>query len=105
MQLVIKKEVLENIKVEYLQLRDPKCKPKENATHVILTTPLIGCGTTVRHTSKAVVYSNTVAETSPRGMITRINRIDIPFSCYYANEGITSTLGILPKLVSIECGS
>lgn len=102
MKLVLKKEILGTVEISYLQLRDPNCTARENSTHVILTASLIGCGTTIRHTSKAVVYSNAVTEAKPKGMITRMGKVNIPFSCYYANQGISSTLGILPKLVSIQ---
>jgi hypothetical protein len=100
MRILIKMKLLEDMKPNSLRLSDPNCHASSNGTHFLLVAPLIKCGTTVRHTSKAVVYSNAVLEKESKGMITRLSDISVPFSCYYSKEGITSTLGLLPVVVS-----
>lgn len=100
MRILIKTKLLEDMNANSLRLRDPSCHASSNGTHFLLVAPLMKCGTTVRHTSKAVIYSNAVLEKEAEGMITRLSDLSVPFSCFYSKEGVTSTLGLLPIVVS-----
>ncbi|EDO48965.1 predicted protein [Nematostella vectensis] len=99
MVLAIDKKILEDVDIRWLRLRDPSCNATTNRTHVILRAPLIGCGTTTTYSNDVIVYSNAVQEEPAVGPILRTADIDIPFKCFYAAEGIASTLGLLPVKV------
>ncbi|KAK3750401.1 hypothetical protein QZH41_005560 [Actinostola sp. cb2023] len=86
-----------------LSLQNTSCRATSNETHYSLKAPLVGCGTEIKFTPEAVVYTNMVKEyRSADGMITRIQDIRIPFSCFYTKEGVTSTFGVLPTKVAID---
>lgn len=100
MTITVPKYLLRNLKGEFLRLQDPHCRANENATHYSLTTEHTKCGTTSRHISHYVVYSNKVLEmpTNPHHLITRVGpgEVTIPFCCYYGNQGIVHAVGFQP---------
>ncbi len=92
MSISLLKSLLASIDRDNLQLLDPNCSATENSTHFILTTTLIGCGTTSNHTEKSVVYSNRVRHVLPTtAVITRAPEVKISFSCHYSKHGSVST--------------
>ena len=109
MTIIIPKSVLLGIDREHLRLLDTTCKATETSTHFSLTTPLTGCKTTRRHTPTAVVYSNAVLEIPVNydDVVTRVREVEIPFSCFYSQNGMVSTVGWKPsnrKLVFSDRG-
>lgn len=82
-----------------VNLVNPKCKPKRNATHFIFSTGLTECGTLMTQTPEAFVYKNVIRErpADPDDMITRLHHVDIPFRCFYARNGATSALALQPS--------
>ncbi|KAL9968115.1 hypothetical protein ACROYT_G026447 [Oculina patagonica] len=92
MSISLPKSLLASIDRDNLQLLDPNCSATENSTHFVLTTTLIGCGTTSNHTEKSVVYSNRVRHVPPTtAVITRAPEVKIYFSCHYSKHGLVST--------------
>lgn len=100
MYIDLDKKVLNGYKASELSLTNTSCRAASNKTHFVLMSPLVGCGTVAQFTKEAVVYSNIVKEYRKNNMITRIQDIKIPFSCFYTKEGVTSTFGLLPTRVS-----
>ena len=98
MSISLPKALLATVAREDLRLLDSNCTATENATHFVLTTSLIGCGTFNRHTDSSVIYSNKVRQVySETVIITRAPEIQISFSCHYARHGLVSTGAIRGK--------
>ena len=99
MTIVIPKSLLRGIDREHLRLLDTTCKATESVTHFSLTTPLIGCNTSSRHTPTAVVYSNAVLEipVAAKDVVSRVREIEIDFSCFYSKYGMVSSIGWKPS--------
>jgi len=92
MSISLSKAVLLGVNREELGLMDSNCTATDNGTHFVLTTTLIGCGTSSRHTNKSVVYSNMVRLVlSPTAIITRAPNVKISFSCHYSKYAAVST--------------
>lgn len=92
MSISLPKSLLVSIDRENLQLLDPNCSATENSTHFVLTTTLIGCGTSSSHTENSLVYSNRVRHVPPvTAVITRTPEVQISFSCHYSKYGFVST--------------
>ena len=110
MSINIPKPILKGMDREHIRLLDPSCKATETPTHFNLKTPLTGCSSTRRYTKSAIVYSNKVLEIPLKNedITTRVREIEIPFSCYYANYGVATAVGLKPrsrKLVFSEKGN
>lgn len=89
MTVQVNKMVIAGFRLNDLRLLDPDCQPTkaENITHVTITTPLTGCGTTVEHTSDHVIYKNAVKDGYARNaVIGRLQALEIPFECVYLNH-------------------
>lgn len=101
MDVTIPKKALRDLQGDYLRLLDPSCKASENETHYSFSTALDGCGTTRRSTKDFLVYSNKVQEKPVKqsGLITRVGKdeFNIPFCCYYLNNGIITAVGYEPE--------
>ena len=101
-QVTVPKTALRDLQGDFLTLLDPTCDVIETPTHYIFNTALDKCGTTRRSTSDFIVYSNKIMERNapPGSIITRIGQdeFDIPFCCYYLNNGIVSAVGIKPEV-------
>ena len=95
MTVIIPKSLLRGLDREHLRLLDTTCKATETSTHFSLTTPLSGCKTTRRQTPTDIVYSNAVLEIPIDfdDVVTRVRKIEIPFSCFYSNDGMVSSVG------------
>lgn len=92
MSISLPKSLLVSINRENLQLLDPDCTAMENSTHFVLTTALIGCGTSSSQTENSLVYSNRVRHFPPvTAVITRAPEVQISFSCHYSKYGFVST--------------
>ncbi|XP_020611543.1 uncharacterized protein LOC110050020 [Orbicella faveolata] len=92
MSISLPKSLLVSIDRENLQLLDPTCTATENSTHFVLTTTLIGCGTSSSQTENSLVYSNRVRHVPPgTAVITRAPEVQISFSCHYSKYGFVST--------------
>lgn len=92
MSVSLPKSLLVGIDRENLQLLDPNCTATENSTHFILTTTLVGCGTTSSQTENSLVFSNRVRHVPPMtAVITRAPEVEISFSCHYSKYGFVST--------------
>ena len=101
-QVTVPKTALRDLQGDFLSLLDPTCKVVETPTHYIFDTALDKCGTKRRSTPNFIAYSNRIVEktASPGSIITRVGKdeFDIPFCCYYLNNGITSSVGIKPEV-------
>lgn len=105
MSIFLSKSLLLGVNRQNLRLLDSNCTAKDNGTHFFLTTTLIGCSTSSRHTNDSVVYSNIVRQVfSPTTVITRAPEIRISFSCHYSKHGIVST-GSLTRRKRAKIGS
>ena len=92
MSISLPKALLATVAQEDFRLLDSNFTATENATHFVLTTSLIGCGTFNRHTDSSVIYSNKVRQVySETVIITRAPEIQISFSCHYSRHGLVST--------------
>lgn len=104
MSIFLPKSSLLGVNRQNLRLLDSNCRAKDNRTHFFLTTTLIGCSTSSRHTNDSVVYSNTVRQVfSPTTVITRTPEVKISFSCHYSKHGIVST-GALTRRKGAKMG-
>ena len=92
MSISLSKSSLLGVDREDLRLLDSNCTATDNNTHFVLTTTLIGCSTSSRHTNNTVVYSNMVRQVlPPTAVITRAPEVRISFSCHYSKYGAVST--------------
>ena len=96
MTITIPKRLLPGLDREHLRLSDAQCGANETETAFILHTKLTECYTLSKHTKRFVNYMNKVLEIPLREnqIITRVREVEIPFSCYYSNEGVVSAVGI-----------
>ncbi|KAM7451618.1 hypothetical protein ABFA07_000937 [Porites harrisoni] len=99
MWISIPKYILHGLDREHLRLNDLKCGAKETKTHFILHTKLTECQTLSRSTKHFVSYTNNVLEipVAPHQIITRVREVEIPFTCYYSNAGVVSSVGLEVK--------
>ncbi|KAL9968094.1 hypothetical protein ACROYT_G026423 [Oculina patagonica] len=101
-EVTVPKTALRDLQGDFLSLLDPTCDVIETPTHYIFKTALDKCGTKRRSTPNFIVYSNKIVErhAAPGSIITRVgeDEFDIPFCCYYLNNGITSAVGIKPEV-------
>lgn len=101
MYIDLDKKVLKGYDDVNLSLLNSSCRAFSNKTHYTLKASLVECGTVAQFTKEAVVYSNVVQEYRTGDMITRLQDIKIPFSCFYTKAGVTSTFGLLPSKVGL----
>lgn len=101
-EVIVPKTALRDLQGDFLSLLDPNCTVIETPTHYIFDTELDKCGTKRRSTPNFIVYSNRIVEkkASPGSIITRVgeDEFDIPFCCYYLNNGIRTAVGIKPEV-------
>ena len=60
----IEKSLIPEFKMSDVRLLDPNCQPTkfENSSHITISAPLIGCGTTLEHTKDSLIYRNMVKD-------------------------------------------
>ncbi|XP_066271748.1 uncharacterized protein [Branchiostoma lanceolatum] len=99
MRVVFMREVLVGVDVDTMSLRDSSCRADVNKTHVVLTAPLNGCGTTAQDgtdTSK-ISFTNEVVSGAPvtDGVIIRDLELRWTFRCDYVREDVVGAGPIL----------
>ncbi|KAJ7375438.1 hypothetical protein OS493_002205 [Desmophyllum pertusum] len=93
MRVHIAKTLIPDFRLKDVRLLDPNCQPmkSENSSHMIITAPLIGCGTTLEHTAESVIYMNMVKDGhATQAIISRVQALEIPFECAYPNHAAAS---------------
>ncbi|KAL9967680.1 hypothetical protein ACROYT_G025962 [Oculina patagonica] len=93
MQVHISKALIPDFRLKDIRLLDPNCQPtkSENSSHMTITAPLTGCGTTLEHTDESVIYRNMVKDGYARqAVISRLQALEIPFECAYPNQAAAS---------------
>ena len=75
----IEKSLIPEFKMSDVRLLDPNCQPTkfENNSHMTISAPLIGCGTTLEHTKDNLIYRNMVKDTRVTQSI--ISRLQVCF--------------------------
>ncbi|XP_067057395.1 uncharacterized protein [Acropora muricata] len=92
MALSIEKQSFSFVRVEQVHLRYSSCKATENGTHVVISTLLNDCGTSVNETEHALLFWNEVQVDAViiDGVITRSHDIRLPFYCSYSRKKLVS---------------
>lgn len=93
MSVHMEKKLIPGYRLIDLRLLDPNCQPikSENSSHITITTPLMGCGTTVEHTEENAIYKNVVKDGYARNaIIGRLQVLEIPFECVYLTHAAAS---------------
>ena len=80
MRVHIAKSLIPDFELKDVRLLDVNCQPtkSENSSHMTITAPLIGCGTTLEYTTDSLIYRNMVKD----GLVTQsiISRLQVCFS-------------------------
>lgn len=99
MVITIPKPILRGADREHIRALDMNCKASENLTHFILNVPLTRCGTKTRHAVSSVVYSNEALPVPAvaKDVVSHVPDFQIPFHCYYDNDGLVSAVGLKPS--------
>ena len=91
MQVRIRKNLIQEFELRDLQLQDGRtCSAGrwESTRYFLLEVPFLGCGTKLRESNTNLVYSNMVKERQPQvPYISRLPKLEIPFSCSYKKLG------------------
>jgi hypothetical protein len=88
-----------HVNVDRLYLRDRNCKAQWNATHVIVRTPLTGCGTVFSKTDQTLFFSNVLSEeghSSGFGVITRDYLFKANLACTYPRKLTVGAFSFAP---------
>ena len=99
MVITISKSILPGADREHIRALDLNCTASENLTHFFLEVPLTGCGTKSRHAVSSVVYSNEALPVPPmaKDVVSHVPDFQIPFHCFYDNDGLVSAVGLKPS--------
>ena len=78
----------------------PFCRATQNSTHLLIYTPLNGCGTQVNETQDALIFWNEIRADAViiDNVITRTHDIRLPFYCHYSRNKMLS-LSFKPRNV------
>lgn len=78
----------------------PFCRATQNSTHLLIYTPLNGCGTQVNETQDALIFWNEIRVDAViiDNVITRTHDIRLPFYCHYSRNKMLS-LSFKPRSV------
>lgn len=81
-----------SLDASHMHLSDPSCRATETPSHVSISTPLNGCGTSFVETEDTFVFSNVVYDyaESINNVITREDAFELPFKCNYSRKNIPS---------------
>ena len=99
-----------HINIKRLYLRDRNCKARWNSTHVILKTPLTGCGTTFSKNEQTLFFTNVVSEEESydnSSIITRDFLFKAKLTCAYPRKRTVGAFSFEPakqKVVVVSKG-
>ena len=98
MVITIPKYVLRGADREHIRALNVSCTASENLTHFFLDVPLTSCGTKRSHTISSVVYTNEALPAPPmlEDVVSHVPDFQIPFHCYYDNNGVVTSVGLKP---------
>lgn len=90
MRVHIAKAFIPDFRLKDLRPLDPNCQPvkSENSSHMTLTTPLTGCGTTLEYSDESVIYRNMVKDGFARNAV--ISRLQV---CILQSKGCEWPVG------------
>ncbi len=100
MTVSLEKRTFKFFEVSQLHLRYASCRATENSTHLLISTPLNGCGTLVNETEDALMFWNEVLADAVivDYVVTRTHDIKIPFYCSYPRKTLLS-LSFTPQRI------
>ena len=83
-----RRDLPNNVSINQLYLRDGRCRATYNSTHVIVRTPLSGCGTVYEEDEQNMFFTNILSETSSfyHSGITRDYLFKTKFICCYGRK-------------------
>ena len=87
------------INVEHLYLRDRSCNASWNSTHVIVRTPLTGCGTVFSKDDQTLYFRNVLSEEehySSAAVITRGHLFRAKLTCSYPRKRTVGAFSFEP---------
>ena len=86
--------------VERLYLRDKNCKARWNSTHVIVKTPLTGCGTIFSKNEQTLFFTNVLSEeegaANNSDIITRDYLFKANLTCSYPRKRTVGAFNFAP---------
>ena len=100
MTVSLEKKLFPFFQVDQLHLRYSSCRATQNSTHLLISTPLNGCGTAVNETQDALIFWNTIQADAViiDNVITRSHDIRMPFYCSYSRKKLLS-LSFAPQWI------
>ena len=92
MTVSLEKRTFPSFEVSHLHLRYSSCRATQNDTHLLISTPLNGCGTLVNETQDALIFWNEIQADAViiDYVITRTHDIKLPFYCSYSRRKLLS---------------
>ena len=92
MTVSLEKRTFPFFEVSQLHLRYSSCRATQNDTHLLISTPLNGCGTLVNETQDALIFWNEIQADAViiDYVITRTHDIKLPFYCSYSRRKLLS---------------
>ena len=96
--VALEKKTFPFFDVARLHLRYSSCKATQNDTHLLINTPLNGCGTLVNETEDDLIFWNEIRTEVILidNVITRSHDVKIPFYCSYSRRKWVN-LGFKPQ--------
>ncbi|XP_078357327.1 uncharacterized protein LOC144642207 isoform X3 [Oculina patagonica] len=100
MTVSLEKRTFKFFEVSQLHLRYASCRATQNSTHLLISTPLNGCGTLVNETEDALMFWNEVLADAViiDFVVTRTHDIKVPFYCSYSRK-ILLSLSFTPQRI------
>ena len=100
MTVALEKQTFKFFQVSQLHLRYASCKATQNSTHLLISTPLNGCGTLRNETEDALIFWNEISADAViiDYVITRTHDIKLPFYCSYSRKALLS-LSFTPQRI------
>ncbi len=88
-----------HVNIDRLYLRDRDCRAYYNSTHVIVKTPLTGCGTVFSKDEQSLYFSNVLSEEGQSrgyGVITRDYLFKANMTCTYPQKRTVGSFSFAP---------
>jgi len=100
MTVALDKQTFPFFEVSKLHLRYSSCRATHNSTHLVIHTPLNGCGTQINETQDALIFWNEIQVDAViiDNVITRTHDIKLPFYCRFSRKKMLS-LSFKPRNV------